>query len=128
MGLAPAPAIAQKQAAQASLLRATFPGVRAVLDAPLQMSRETDVLRAAAGRTGAGDLETLLGAAAAAWPEGQGPVQTLRFEPGRLTLSAAGWSEQQVAQFRDRLRPGGWNVDSAEGRVTLSRGEAGSKS
>ncbi len=118
----------RSSAAQDSLLRASFPDVRAVLDAPLQMSRETDVLRAAAGRTGDGDLETLLGAAAAAWPEGQGPVHTLRFEPGRLTLSATGWNEQQLAQFRDRLRPGGWTVDSAEGRVTLSRGEAGSRS
>jgi general secretion pathway protein L len=48
-------------------------------------------------------------------------VQTLRFEPGRLTLAAAGWNEQQVAQFRDRLRPGGWSVESADGRITLSR-------
>jgi general secretion pathway protein L len=51
-------------------------------------------------------------------------VQTLRFEPGRLTLSAAGWSEQQLSQFRDRLRPGGWAVESAEGRVSLSRAAA----
>ena len=48
-------------------------------------------------------------------------MHTLRFEPGRLTLSATGWSEPQLVQFRDRLRPGGWSVDSAEGRVTLSR-------
>jgi len=82
------------------------------------------VLRAAAGRAGDGDLEALLGAAASAWPEGQGPVQTLRFEPGRLTLSAAGWSTEQLSQFRERLRPGGWAVESAEGRVSLSRAPA----
>ncbi|MGL6108832.1 MAG: type II secretion system protein GspL [Rubrivivax sp.] len=114
-------AIADRRVAQEELLRSTFPKVRAVLDVPLQMRRETEVLRAAAGRAGDGDLEALLGAAASAWPQGQGPVQTLRFEPGRLTLSATGWNEQQVAQFRDRLRPGGWSVESAEGRVTLSR-------
>jgi general secretion pathway protein L len=106
------------------MLRATFPNVRAVLDAPLQMRRETEVLRAAAGRAGDSDLEALLGAAASAWPDGQGPVQALRFEPGRLTLSAPGWSEQQVKQFRDRLRPGGWAVESAEGSVSLSRAPA----
>jgi len=117
-------AIDRKVAAQATMLRASFPGVRTVLDAPLQMSREAEVLRAAAGRSGEGDLETLLGAAAAAWPDGQGPVHTLRFEPGKLTLSASGWSEQQLAQFRERLRGGGWAVQSAEGRVTLSRAEA----
>jgi general secretion pathway protein L len=113
--------LAQQRTAQEKLLRDTFPNVRAVLDAPLQMRRETEVLRTAAGRAGDSDLEALLGAAASAWPEGQGPVQTLRFEPGRLTLSAAGWSEQQVSQFRDRLRPGGWTVESAEGRVSLTR-------
>jgi len=117
-------ALVEQRLAQEQLLRASFPNVRAVLDAPLQMRRETEVLRAAAGRAGENDLEALLGAAASAWPEGQGPVQTLRFEPGRLTLSAPGWSEQQLSQFRDRLRPGGWTVESAEGRVSLSRAAA----
>jgi general secretion pathway protein L len=117
-------AIVARQQAQEALLRSSFPNVRAVLDAPQQMRRETEVLRAAAGRAGENDLEALLGAAASAWPEAQGPLQMLRFEPGRLTLSAAGWNDQQMAQFRDRLRTGGWSVDSAEGRVTLSRAAA----
>lgn len=114
-------AIAAQRQAQEQLLRRSFPNVRAVLDAPLQMRRETELLRAAAGRAGEGDLETLLGAAASAWPEGQGPVQTLRFEPGRLSWAAPGWSEQQLQGFREQLRAGGWKVDSAEGRVSLSR-------
>lgn len=117
-------ALAELRLSQEQLLRATFPNVRAVLDAPLQMKRETEMLRAAAGHAGDNDLEALLGAAASAWPEGQGPTQTLRFEPGKLTLAAPGWSEQQLTQFRERLRPGGWAVDSAEGRITLSRAGA----
>jgi general secretion pathway protein L len=117
-------ALVELRMAQESLLRATFPKVRAVLDAPLQMRRETEVLRTATGRAGDNDLEALLGAAASAWPEGQGPVQALRFEPGRLTLSAPGWNEKQVAQFRERLRVGGWAVESTEGRISLSRAAA----
>ena len=66
-------AIAERRTAQENLLRSTFPNVRAVLDAPLQMRRETDVLRAAAGRAGDTDLEALLGAAASAWPRRPGP-------------------------------------------------------
>jgi general secretion pathway protein L len=116
--------ISGTQQAQEALLRATFPQVRAVLDAPAQMQRQTEVLRAAAGRAGDGDLEALLGAAAAAWPEGLGPVQTLRFEPGRLTLAAGALNEQQAAMLRERLRPGGWAVEIADGRVTLSRATA----
>ena len=104
-----------------TLLLAAHPQVRAVLDAPLQMQRETEDLRAAAGRPGDTDLEALLGAAAAAWPDGQGPVQTVRFEPGRLTLAAPGWTPQQLAQFQERLRPAGLAAELAEGRVTLSR-------
>jgi general secretion pathway protein L len=116
--------IQQRQLAQAALLRDSFPGVRTVLDAPLQMQRETDLLRAAAGRAGASDLETMLGAAATAWPEGLGPAHTVRFEPGRLTLSTTGWTGDQVARFRDRLQASGWSVDSVDGRVTLSRSAA----
>ena len=120
--------ISESQLAQSQLLRSTFPKVQAVLDAPLQMRRETDALRAAAGRSGENDLEALLSAAASAWPDAQGAVQMLRFEPGKLSLATSGWNEQQVAQFRERLRPGGWAVDSAEGRITLSRASAPAKS
>jgi len=114
-------ALEDKRAAMTALLRSAHPGVRAVLDPAAQMRRETERLRAAAGRAGDGDLEVLLGAAAAAWPDGQGPVQTLRFEGGRLTLAAPGWSEPQVAQFRERLRPAGYTAELADGRVTLAR-------
>lgn len=113
--------MADKRAAMGALLLAAHPGVRLVYDAPVQMERETDLLRAAAGRPGDNDLEALLGAAAAAWPDGQGPVQTLRFETGRLTLAAPGWGEAQLAQFRDRLRAAGLNVELADGRLTVSR-------
>jgi general secretion pathway protein L len=117
-------AIAERREAAQALLRSTFPGVRAVLDAPLQMQRETEALRAAAGRAGQDDLEALLGAAAAAWPEGLGPLHTVRFEPGRLSFTAPGWTENQMLQFRERLRAGGLAVESAEGRVTLRRAGA----
>lgn len=114
-------ALAGLRAAQERLLRSSFPQLRAVLDAPAQMQRETDVLRAAAGRAGDDDLETLLGAAAAAWPDGAAPVHTLRFEPGRLELGAPGLDEAQRTQLRERLRLGGWTLDSADARLSLSR-------
>ena len=117
-------ALAGKRQAMAELLRATHPGVRAVLDAPLQMQRETERLRAAAGRTGDTDLEVLLAVAAAAWPDGQGPVQTLQFESGQLTLAASGWGEEQQAQFSARLRSAGYAAEFAEGRLKVSRAAA----
>jgi len=117
-------ALAARRLAMNELLRQAHPGVRAVLDAPLQMQRETERLRVAAGRPGEADLEALLGAAAAAWPDGQGPVQSLRFEGGKLTLTAPGFGEPQMVQLRDRLKGSGYTVELAEGRVVIARAAA----
>lgn len=97
-----------KRQAQVRLLQTAHPQVRSVLDAPLQMQRETELLRAAAGRPGPADLEPLLDVAAAAWPEGQPPLQALRFEPGRLAITTAGWADAQRAAFAERVRAAGY--------------------
>ncbi|MDC8785458.1 type II secretion system protein GspL [Roseateles koreensis] len=110
-----------RQAALGKTLLESYPRVRAVYDAPTQMRRETDGLRAMAGRPGAHDLESLLSAAATAWPADRGPMDSLSFEPGRLVLSAVGWSEAQIQEFRSRLRSEGWMLDASEGKLTLSR-------
>ena len=60
-----------------------------MLDAPLQMQREVRPLRAAAGKPDDSDLEPMLQAAAAVWPAELAPVESIRFEPGRLTLGAS---------------------------------------
>lgn len=113
--------IVAKREAMTALLRTAHPQVRAVLDAPAQMQRETDLLRTAAGKSGEADLETLLGLAAAAWPEGQPPLAMLRFENGRLSFATGGWSEAQVNQFRSQLDGGDWSVRQDAGTLTISR-------
>ncbi len=110
-----------KRHAMTGLLQSTFPNVRAVIDPALQMRRETERARAVAGQVGDADLEALLGAAALGWPDGQAATATLRYEPGRLSLAAAGWNEQQVRQFRDRVKGRGYAVEFADGRITLAR-------
>jgi len=109
---------------QVALLQSAHPQVRAVLDAPLQMQRETERLRAAAGQPGEADLEGALAAAAGAWPAGLGPARALRFEAGRLTLSVSGWSAAQVQAFGERLQPTGWQVEFAADRLVLTRASA----
>ncbi|MET0208105.1 MAG: type II secretion system protein GspL, partial [Burkholderiaceae bacterium] len=115
-----------KRRAMAELLLDAHPQVKVVLDAPVQMQRETDTLRAAAGRPGEADFEAALQAAALGWPAYQ-PVQTLSYENGRLTLAAPGWSEAQIAAFRDAVRAAGWQVEAADGRLTLSRSTVGAR-
>lgn len=113
--------LADRRAEQVALLQTTFPQVRAVLDAPVQMRREVAQLRAAAGKPDEADLEALLSAAASAWPPSMAAVDQLRYEPGRLSLSAANWSAQQIDQFRAQLQPQGLRVEFADGRLVLSR-------
>ena len=114
-------AITSKRLAMVELLRNTHPRVRDVLDAPLQMERETVLLRAAAGRPGDADLEVLLAATASAWPEGLPPVQTLRFEAGKLTVAAPGFATAQLNPLRERLLAAGFDAEFNEGRVTVAR-------
>jgi general secretion pathway protein L len=114
--------VERRKQAMVTLLKAAHPQVGTIVDAPVQMRRATDALRAAAGRVGDADLEAALAAATQAWPDGQAPVQSLRFEQGNLTLVVGSWSGDQIERFRARLRPAGWNVQSSEGRLVLSRG------
>lgn len=124
-------AIATRQAAIRTLVKTSFPNVSALdvqRDATAVLQREALALRTLAGKPGDTDLEPMLQAAASAWPADRPAVDSLRFEPGRLTLSAPGWSAPQIDQFRSLLRAGGWRVEATEGRLTLSRAPAGSLS
>ncbi len=115
-------ALASQRSAAEGLLRSAHPQVRAILDAPAQMRRETELLRERAGIAGDSDLETLLAATAAAWPDGAAPAGALRFEPGRLSLSAPGLAPPQLAQLRQRLQAAGWSVEPVDGRLVVQRG------
>ena len=115
-------AVLDKRQAMTRLLQSTHPQVRSVLDAPLQMQRETEQLRASAGKAGPADLEPLLAVAAGAWPAGLPPVQALRFEPGKLSLTPVGWAEAQYKEFADRVRATGHVSDVKGEQVVISSG------
>ncbi|HEX6016719.1 MAG TPA: type II secretion system protein GspL, partial [Burkholderiaceae bacterium] len=73
------------------------------------------------------DLEAGLAAAALAWPDGQPPVQSIQFSGGKLTLVAGVWSADQIERFRASLRSSGWSVESAGGRLVLTRAADGAR-
>jgi general secretion pathway protein L len=117
-------AVESRRAAIQALVKKTFPRVGDAdiqRDAAAVMLRETQALRTLAGKAGDSDLEPMLQAAAAAWPGERPPVENLRYEAGKLTLSANGWSDTQIEQFRSMLRPAGVRVDASEGRLVLTR-------
>lgn len=121
---------ARQKGIQAAV-RAAFPRASDLdiqRDAAAVAQREVQALRTLAGKPGENDLETMLMAAASAWPADRPAVDTLRYESGRLTLAAAGWSEQQLAQFRSVLQPAGWQVESNGGQLVLSRARIGGRS
>jgi general secretion pathway protein L len=123
--------IEARRGAIQALVKKTFPRVGEAdiqRDAAAVMLRETQALRTLAGKAGDADLEPLLQAAAAAWPNERPPVENLRFEPGKLTLTASGWSTTQIEQFRNVLRPAGYQVDASEGRLVLTRSRIGAAS
>ncbi|MEY4749319.1 MAG: hypothetical protein RIQ60_1533 [Pseudomonadota bacterium] len=113
-------ALGERRAAMVQLLRSSHPQVRAVLDAPLQMQRETDTLRAAAGRAGDADLEVMMQAVASAWPANT-QAASLAFEPGRLTLTSPELRAAAADAVAARLRPAGWQVEASEGSLVISR-------
>ncbi len=68
-------ALNAQQASLQSILKTTFPSVTLVIDAPLQMQREVDVLQQKSGAAASTDLEPLLAALAGVLPAGQLPSQ-----------------------------------------------------
>jgi general secretion pathway protein L len=122
-------AVESRRAAIQVLVKKTFPRIGegdVQRDAAAVMMRETQALRTLAGKAGDADLEPMLQAAAAAWPGERPPVENLRYESGKLTLSANGWSDAQIEQFRLVLRPAGVRVDASEGRLILTRARGAS--
>jgi len=64
-----------QQASLQNILKTTFPSVTLVIDAPLQMQREVDLLQQKSGAVSSTDLEPLLATLASVLPAGQTPSQ-----------------------------------------------------
>jgi general secretion pathway protein L len=113
--------IKSKKAAIVTLLKQAHPQVQAVLDAPAQMRRETEALRAQAGQPGGNDLEALMAVVASAWPPEQ-PTAGLNYDGSALTLMApASWGPAETDQFRNKLNAAGVQVETDQNRLTVRR-------
>jgi general secretion pathway protein L len=111
--------VARAKAEQALVLRETFPQLRSNYEPALQMAAQTQRLREQAGRPGPQDLETLLNASAAIWPDGLAAAQTVRFEPGKLSLAMPAPDPAAQARMQAALRPMGLQVRHADGVTSV---------
>ncbi len=113
--------IKAQRAAIVAALKEGYPQVGGVIDAPAQMRRELNRLRAQAGQLGETDFETLLLGAAAAWPADRPPVERIRYEGQRLSLTISGWDAPQIDQFRAIMQADGWEVRSEDNTLVVGR-------
>ncbi len=93
-----------QQASLQNILKTTFPSVTLVIDAPLQMQREVDLLQQQAGATSSTDFEPLMAALTSVLPAGQTPSQ-LRFS--QQTLRVQGVTPDTQASSMSRLQSQG---------------------
>ena len=101
------------RAAVVSTLTQTFPAVKVVVDAPLQMQREVNVLRQASGALSNGDLEAMLAALASATSSsGTSSVSSIDFSGSDLRVKGMAANLQNDQNLALALKSKGYFAQS----------------
>lgn len=116
-------ALAARQAAIRDTLTQTFPQVRLVVDAPLQMAREVAALRQATGAASGRDLEPMLAALGQALPAGQA-LSAIEFSADAARFKGPALGTPELTALATALRPLGYQA-RAEGDSLVVQAEAG---
>jgi general secretion pathway protein L len=110
-----------RQSGLVQIMKQTFPDIQVVVDAPLQMAREVQGLRQAAGQTSRDGLEPLLASLGQALPAGQA-INALDFQSGQLRIKNLNLSDAESSQLQTRLQTMGLNA-RREGPLWLITGQ-----
>jgi general secretion pathway protein L len=113
-------AVRDKQQRVNALLTQTFPGVRTVVDAPLQMQRELALLRQASGGITDADMEAMLAALGDALPAGT-IVAAIDFAPGELAVRGPELAGPALVALQDKLQRQGYQARVDNGRLIVRR-------
>ena len=105
------------------LLTSTFPQVRVVVDAPLQMAREVAVLQQASGVATGRDMETMLGALGVVVPVNTVP-SAIEFVAGELRLKGLNLKPEDFSTASVKLKSLGYGA-SAEGDALVIKQVSG---
>lgn len=111
-----------RRATIAQTLTQTFPGVRVVVDAPLQMEREVAALRQATGAASGRDLEAILVALASAAPASSSAT-ALDYSSGELRLKGLVAAGGDVSGISAQLAALGYS-SRVDGDALLVRQDA----
>ena len=105
-------ALKVQRAAIEGALTTTFPLVKVVVDAPLQMERQVAVLRQSTGASSGRDLEAMLAALGAALPLGPGGQKARAFEfvAGEVRLKGLSLEAADVDTLAAALQSQGYSV------------------
>jgi general secretion pathway protein L len=102
-------ALEDQRAAVRRVLTQTFPQVKVVVNAPLQMEREVAALRQATGASSGRDLEPMLAALSSAVPA-QRPVSAVEFANGELRVQGLALRPPEVQSTVSALRSQGYSA------------------
>lgn len=111
--------LASKRDAARGILTQTFPNVRAIVDAPVQMEREVAALRQGTGGVSSRDLEPMLAAVAANLPPGRS-ARSLDYNGTELRLRGIAANEQESQPIAQALRGQGYSA-AQQGDVLVVR-------
>jgi len=116
-------ALDDKREAVRRTLTQTFPQVKVVVDAPVQMEREVAALRQLTGATSGRDLEAMLGALGTASPP-QRPVSALEFANGELRLKGLAYSADEARNVAAALKAQGLSAVLQGETLVITQGAA----
>ena len=111
-------AIAQRQQQAKQVLQTTFPHVPVIVDAPVQMQRELDMLRSNSGALSTSDLEAMLAASASI-----GSIQnakSLQFQDKQLRISGLDLSAEALTDAQQSLEASGYLLTRDSADLVLS--------
>jgi general secretion pathway protein L len=103
-------ALEEKREAIRRTLTQTFPHVKVVVDAPLQMEKEVAALRQATGATSGRDLEAMLGALSTASPPTR-VVSGLEFSQGELQVKGLAYTPDEARAVAAALKSQGFSAN-----------------
>ncbi|MDQ0022375.1 general secretion pathway protein L [Variovorax paradoxus] len=115
-------ALESKRQAVKTMLTQTFPAVKLVVDAPVQMAREVAALQQAVGDVAGSDFEPMIGALATNLPAGRTP-SAIDYSAGQLRLRGLALQPSELTRLSGAMGPRGYSV-RAEGDLLLVQAEA----